>query len=591
MNKSSFSWRVGSEGFNSTRTKTIYVWRALVSTLVIWMGSFLLSLAVILFCFPMKEEHGEFSGLVRRLNTESVKPGFQQLNVNSENSISAFFANMLTKDEVQIRLLLSLIASSFMSVGLARNIWKPKENFVYLRGPRRYDRGEAVFRLNKKLKEKNNRHPDVPLSPSVAYPGELWREHMLICGGVGAGKSTAIKPIVNSIIERDEQLLLFDPKGDFTQAFDQPSIIAPWDSRSCAWDIGKDLRGEADMAAFAEAMIKETSDPMWSSGSRQIFVGYMKYLRATYGRLWGWKELADMLDTPIKALLPIMQRHHREAVRSVEKMSVTTQGLLITLASFCSPVYTLALAWADVPEDRKISFVEWMTAVPDRHRQIIFQGHGKYPHLVKAFVPGILAVIAGLVSSPAMDDTYGRKYWFIADEAAEMGNVPIRTLFSMGRSRNFRCLLACQDFSQLEEIYGKAMVNSLLSMCKSTLIGRMGPGETAEMLSKWIGSQEVEYKTRSSSRTQEASTPTVSTSYVKEDVVLYKPQEFSSRFGNEIRPGGVVMSLVLEGDAYELFWPHVDYPKKRPAHVPAKWMYPKIAKAMHVEEVAEKIMA
>ncbi|MGC4077723.1 MAG: type IV secretion system DNA-binding domain-containing protein [Rubrivivax sp.] len=251
---------------------------------------------------------------------------------------------------------------------LWRRYMVPRDSLIHLRGSLRFEGVEAERALRCALAVRNKRAPDHEIAPRISYPGDMWTRHVLVIGGVGSGKSTAMKPLIKKVIEARERLILFDPKGEFTKGFGQPLLIAPWDARSCSWDIGKDMRNIGDMRRFAAAMIKEGQDPMWANASRQILVGFMIYLSATRGSDWGWGELADLLAIPQGNLLPIMSRYHPEAIRAVERASVTTHGILINLASFCAPIFDLAEAWGVSPPERRISFVEWTLGEAPIHK-------------------------------------------------------------------------------------------------------------------------------------------------------------------------------------------------------------------------------
>ncbi len=59
--------------------------------------------------------------------------------------------------------------------------------------------------------------------------------------------------------------------------------------------------------------------------------------------------------------------------------------------------------------------------------------------------------------------------------------------------------MACQDFSQLEEVQSKEGTWALISICDTLMVGRIGTGETAETLFKKLGTREVEPSNISSS--------------------------------------------------------------------------------------------
>ncbi|HEP6274458.1 TPA: type IV secretion system DNA-binding domain-containing protein [Burkholderia vietnamiensis] len=469
---------------------------------------------------------------------------------------------------VEWRVVVAALAACAPAALTARRALTPRDGLALVRGPSRHEGREAARKLRAKFASQAKRRPDHPIARGVPWPADRWTRHTLIVGGVGSGKSTFLRPLIKRVVEAGDQALIFDPKGEFTEAFAQPAILAPWDARSLAWDIARDLRNTQDMRRFAAAMIRESSDPMWANAARQLLVGLLVYLRATRGRDWGWAHLAKLVFLSQRDLLTIMARWHPEAVRAVEKASVTTQGILINLASFCAPIVDLASAWGDTPPERRVSFRRW-AAGKSRWRQIIVQGHGSYADLTKSCVEAVVGTIAARVNSVEMRDDPSRKLWFIADELPQAGKIPIRELFEVGRSRGVRCVVACQDFAQLEEVHGPLFVRALTSMCGTLVVGQMSPGETAERLCKTLGSRE--HERRNVSMSVDGSRRSETVSFSRESVPLYSPSELASRLGPTRDGKGVKLLVVAGGDAHELFYPIVRFRRAHRAHFPAAW--------------------
>jgi len=143
----------------------------------------------------------------------------------------------------------------------------------------------------------------------------------------------------------------------------------------------------------------------------------------------------------------------------------------------------------------------------------------------------------------------------------------------VGRSRGLRCVIACQDFAQLEEIHGASMVKALISMCGTLLVGQIMQGETAEQLCKAFGTREVERANISSSSASGGAGAGGSTtlSFNRDEVPLYKPSELTSRLGLTEDGLGVIMMLFTGGHAYELRWPMFQMGTVRAPHIPAPW--------------------
>lgn len=468
---------------------------------------------------------------------------------------------------IELRVGLSALAVLTPFGLFAKPCLKARDQFLFVRGARRHEGKEATRRLRALSRRVAARQPEHNLAPKVPWPSTMWTRHTLLVGGVGSGKSTVLRPLIRKIVEADERLFLFDPKGEFTSAFGTPAIVAPWDARSYAWDIAKDLRNLADMRRFARSTVEASDDPMWSNAARQLLVGLLVHLRKTQRNGWGWRDLSRLVSLPQPALLAIMSNCHPEAVRAVEHASVTTTGVLINLSAFCSSIHDLAQAWGDVPPERRVSVVAWARGAGAR--QLILQGHEGYSHLTKCYVEGMAGVFAALINSAEFGDDLTQKIWFVADEFAQAGKLPVRSLFEVGRSRGVRCVVACQDFAQLDEVYGEKFVKALLSMCGTLVVGQVMPGETADSLCKVFGTREVERP--NVSETQSAQPGSSTLSYSREEIALYKPSELASRLGLTDDGKGVRMIVFVGGETHEIVWPICALPVVRPGHEPADW--------------------
>lgn len=483
---------------------------------------------------------------------------------------ASFWAQLDAGDKAAIAVRASAagIAALAPAALTARSRLKARDQLIFLRGPKRHEGAKASRALRRRFAQQVARRPDHNLAPRVPYPGDMWTRHVLVVGGTGSGKTTFIKPLLRAIEAARERMLVFDPKGEFTAQLADAAILAPWDARSVAWDIAADLRNVQHMRSFAREIIADSGDPMWSNAARQVLCGLLFHLRKTRGSRWGWRDLAALVALPQPGLLAIMRDCYPEAARVVEQASVTTQGVLINLASFCSPIYDLAEAWGDTPKERRVSFRRWAMSKSSK-RQIVVQGHGAYEELTKKYVSAVIRVISDTVNSVEMDDDPDRKLWIVGDELPQMGKVPIRALFAVGRSRGVRCVAAFQDFAQLEEIHGEPMVRALTSMCATLVVGQISPGDTAEKLCKTFGAREHERMNVALSTS--ASGESRGVSFSRETVPLYSPSELASRLGPTADGKGVKLLVFTRGDAHELLYPHVVVERVRDAHVPAAW--------------------
>lgn len=334
-----------------------------------------------------------------------------------------------------------------------------------------------------------------PTLPRLSTDKET--EHWFVIGGVGSGKTTLLLPWITAARARGDRVLLHDIKGDFTSLLpnsDDITLIAPWDKRSSVWNIAEDIPNRAAAIEFAARLIPESKgSPMWSNAARQVLVAIIVFLQKTKTGTWGFADLAEQAAQPLPELLKIAQEHHPEAIRALEGQNVTTAGIIINMAAFMAPVYSLASAWPVPPKPGSgFSVRRWLTG-KSKSKTVILQGSGQYQQLARGINAAIVGLAAQVVNSPALSESTSRRVWFMLDEFPQLGEAgePVGQLIEVGRSKGIRVVLTAQSLDQLKAIYDKAAAG-WLAMVGTVIVGRT-QGETARFVStNLIGDQEIE---------------------------------------------------------------------------------------------------
>lgn len=430
-------------------------------------------------------------------------------------------------------------------------------------------------------------------------------KHLLVVGRTGGGKTVAIAPMIQQVIARfsvkkngshgRDKIMLFDNKGDFSRWVkcadgSDPTILAPWDDRSPAWDVARDCATRAEAAELAARFIPESgNDPMWSSGARQILTGFMVKLQADFQDKWTWRDLADLLAVPLDDVYGIMEEHHPEGLRAVEKAegaskskggstSKTTQSLMITLSAQMSAVYRMAEAWENATVKWSVSDFLAGYRVDDNGKKapmpqvVILQGNATYSEIQKSYIQGVIAMLAARVNSPAYVECKPSEpgLWLFLDEVPQIGELPwLKPFLEIGRSKGMRCVLGMQDVSQMYEIYGKEAAEAILNIPQGFIFAGLGGESSPSWAANMIGKRRVARHRRSGTTKTDGSTD-YTMNYSEEEDFAVKPNQFTSGLGRTI---GGVHSIFWPGadDAYRLLFPFPKTHDARPSMVPAKW--------------------
>lgn len=471
------------------------------------------------------------------------------------------------------RCLLSCISGMGAGLLTFRLLWNSVPDDQPRRG-RPLRRGPSAIRLlaAAAAREWKGSQPGIRLHPQVQISQVRETKHLLVMGASGSGKSNIIWQIVNEAIARKDRVLIFDSKGDFTSELNHLCLLAPWDSRSRAWDVAADCPGPLDARELAARMIPDNDkDPMWPNASRAVLVTLLLHLQKTKPLNWTFEDLRQLLNLPIEEIRLLAQQYSPEAVRSLEEGSKTTQSILINLNAFMTAVVDLASAWGSA-DMKRFSMRRWLEGDPARGRIVVMQGSQQYAQTAAATINSLLSVVAATIASPTLPDDPNRRIWLILDEFAQLGKVrDIGTLIRMGRSKGLRIVIGAQDVAELSAIYGTQRVNAWTSSLTTSIYSRLEGGETAEWVSKRIGDEETEELTQSTTETPNGNSQTMQSAIRKAATVL--PSQLKTLAGT--RAEGIDAFIDGFDDAVYL----VRYPYHRSAPIRAAvrlaaWVHP-----------------
>jgi hypothetical protein len=414
----------------------------------------------------------------------------------------------------------------------------------------------------------------VALVPSVPLGREREARHFLIVGSVGGGKTQTMLHLIEEALSRGDGLLVLDTKGDMMAglpADGDPLLVAPHDCRSLVWDVAADCSIKQDARELAARFIPPSSDPMWSQAAQEIFVACIVHLQATRGSEWGWIDLERVVTADVDQLAAFARDHYPNALRLLNQPdSTTTVSILTTFQTHMRIVSVLADAWSD-PSARRFSIRTWLHH-PTAYRPLILQHDPGYPELSRIWIGSMLGLLASAVGSPSLPESRERRVWLFLDEFPQLPPIKqFSTFLELGRSKGVAVVIGAQDTAQIRAVYGNDQAKSWFGMTGTKIITRINASEAAEDISRLIGEQEVERRTKSATRAGGKTSITESTQREMRRVIT--ASELGSRLG-PTKDGVRVLLVGLGEDVYELELPYLSMWKRREPIMPADWTRP-----------------
>lgn len=348
-------------------------------------------------------------------------------------------------------------------------------------------------------KKSKSRQQQIMLG-SVPCPENLFDRHFLISGTTGVGKSTLIKLIIRQLRDSRRRAIIIDLNGEFCTAFktSKDLIFNPLDLNGIKWNPLAEIRSVSDIDLVLKAILPtgiSDDEEGWRQSARQFMRVLMLRLREA-GELNIQRLRYLALESGDKELASFLQDgNHPVRLQSNQMMSTVK-----SIVQNC--INNIALA----PVESNFLISDW---VRNRNGFIFITPQDKE---LEALSP-LISIFINLSLAEMLSSSVGKRYApmaLIVDELASFDLDKFEASLEKGRKFGLVAFAGVQTIAQLHKKFGSLGASILLACFRTKIIFNPGDSETAERMSKEIGSQVVERREVSSSSSQGRSSRTTS---------------------------------------------------------------------------------
>jgi hypothetical protein len=335
---------------------------------------------------------------------------------------------------------------------------------------------------------------------SVTLPFRLQNRHFSIVGTTGAGKTTALRQLLDVIAARGEAALVYDTSGEFIAHYYDPArgdvILNPFDKRGAFWDLFGEISHPATATRIAHYLINSTGDrdkDVWLETARILVANILRTL---------WQEgrctlqaLLDALQSMSSEELERWLAHTSSARTFAQDADKATGSVLFMLAK----AVELLMFLRAVPHDgeRSFSFARFFAGIDQQEGRkpwIFVPRKEDYFEAMKPLMALWLECAASATLGLPPSDS--RRLWFVLDELADLPRVDnLARLLPEGRKFGASVILTFQAIGQMRNRYSREGAEALLGCCNTKLFLQLVDQESREWASETIGSVEVEIST------------------------------------------------------------------------------------------------
>jgi len=369
-------------------------------------------------------------------------------------------------------------------------------------------------------------------------------KHALVLGGTGAGKTTTcLIPTVVQLIESGTSGIILDPKDelfaltarhakeagfkvvsiDFSSAETSDSWLPLQPALDCSQNANG--RNKDDLAKeiriLADNLIPDDrkGQPIWPQSARIIFSAIAAFVLESPDIPSDMKNLSTVANLAalsqeslegIVEKLPPTSQAYQTLKRTMDYPSDTYGGFQVNLNAalnvFAEPNISKMLAKSDfrvedLVEEKCLLYVRFNSS------------NKAYDALVAAFINQVMDGLRRLAENRYGGTLPNIIYW-ILEEFPQVPKIDaLQKHISIIRSQGMRLVIAAQDRSQIEAVYGED-APSIFNNLDTELVLKISDAKTAKYYSEDVlGSYTTETKTQSHSKNSQGGSTTTSINY------------------------------------------------------------------------------
>ena len=311
----------------------------------------------------------------------------------------------------------------------------------------------------------------------VRIPKAYEPQSVIVLGDTGAGKTVALKQLIDQIEERGDLAVIHDPKANYLPSYFNSMrgdvVLNPFDVRSPFWSPADEVLAPPDIETVANAFFPDApgKDAFWTESPRKLMTVLLsKRLSAA--------DMVRLLET--EGLIDKVVAGTKYAPLIDPKSPAQRSGVLSELTKLAQ-----VLQWLPMEQDTESRWSAAKWTIEPRGWLFLTSRADQSTALQT-----IYAIWLELLITRCLAKQFSKRLWFIIDELPVLRYIPnLQKLITLGRECNVPLIIGLQGRAQLDERYGQNGAEVILSQPVTKVFLRTSEPKAAKWVSDSIGSQ------------------------------------------------------------------------------------------------------
>lgn len=346
----------------------------------------------------------------------------------------------------------------------------------------------------------------------LALDKQKEKEHMIILGSTGTGKSTLLLSIVSRLIARKTKIIFVDRKGEFWGKFGRNNkdiLFNPFDSRSVKWSIFNEINFELNSSKEIEKIppdLQVTADILfgvnhpqrqknryWYVSGSSVFCSTICYL-AINGKTSN-KDITDFFASPadkIIAAFKTLPEGCRIGLAALGEKATSEQvGQIMSMVADCSKQLACFTGL-----DGDFSARKWICE--QNSTNLYLSTAGKNDTNFNTIITLLLDLVGREIKEFPDNGGQDTRIVFVIDELAALPPLEsLKFLLTQARSKGVAVIVANQTVARLKAIYGIEETRNIIACAKTRFFFQTPEADDAKYLAQTLGQYQAERKIKS----------------------------------------------------------------------------------------------